>query len=100
MNTSVRLDPAEVREIALPILRDGLGAYGLVDAQVAESVDQDGDPVLDISALYGPGAREPEPRASLKAELAIQQAVFRAGDERTIHLLHILPTDALSLPEP
>ena len=99
MSTATRLEPERVREIAVRILTKALGSYGFADAKVSESEDTDGEPVIDISAIYAEPAREPDPRTSLKAELDIQRAIFREGDERTVHVLHILPTDDLSLPE-
>ena len=99
METAVRLKPEQIQEIAWPILREALATFGLERIAVSEGTDPDGDAVIDVSAIYGAEAREPEPRSSLKAELAVQQAIFKAGDERTIHLLHVLPTDAQSLPQ-
>ena len=92
------MDYERIREIVHPILKLKLGHFGYRNMEIFDEEDSNGSESLGIFAKYGDGATEPEPRASLQAALAIKQALYRAGESKTVHLYHVLPSDADSLP--
>jgi hypothetical protein len=92
------MDYARMREIVHPILQGELGRFGYQDVEIFDEEDSNGFESLGIFVKYGIAATEPEPRVSLKAALAVKQALYRAGEERTVHVYHVLPSDADSLP--
>jgi hypothetical protein len=92
------MDYERIRDIVHPILNRELGHFGYRTMEVFDEEDSNGIESLAILAKYGDGAAEPEPRVSLQAALAVKQALYAAGESKTVHLYHVLPSDADSLP--
>ncbi len=92
------MDYERIREIVHPILKQKLGRFGYRDMEIFDEEDSNGFESLGIFAKYGDGATDPEPRVSLEAALAIKQGLYAAGESKTVHLYHLLPSDADSLP--
>jgi hypothetical protein len=91
----------DVVTLAHQILEPRLKRFGFSGVDVREEEgdsDSETETILIVRAKYGEDATEPEPRASLEAEVALKQALYRAGETREAYLLHELPSDAESLP--
>lgn len=90
----------DIKKIAAPILEAQLKKFGFRSLEVQEEADSNSETetILLVTAKYGDGAKEPEPRASLEAEVALKRALYEKGETRAVYLVHALPSDAESLP--
>jgi len=77
------LSPEDVREVALPLLRQRLGRFAFDDVSVREEEDFDGENVLRLTADV---AVKVPAKALIDVTADIHSALRRQGDERYVYV--------------
>lgn len=86
------IDP-RVNAAILKVLKDRLADIGFESAEIHESQDHYGDPILKIVIHYKKVGAEVDPSPTFSLARHIKDAVRPLGEERFPHFQHRFPED-------
>ena len=76
------MEVAEAKTLIKSLVGDLIAPATLVDVNVSEDSDMDGDPILNVRAVYDASRPSPKADKMLTASLAVRLNLRLAGEQR------------------
>jgi hypothetical protein len=83
----------DLRTIIDTVLQRELGGIGFERAEIAESTDQDGDPILVITIHYRKIGASIDPTPTFSLARHLRSRMREIGETRFPHFTHLFPDD-------